>query len=225
LENILNNILPQSCLKISFPTLHQNHLHFCFNTDSPENKNTITVDRPFGDFFHGIEDIRLLVKQLKEKYNNEQILQTTLETIDNPNFISNEQIIEHQNRSLEFLKVKALNSDIPNIYYFVLNNYKVKRLWHDPNHPNGILLNELCKQLFIKMELNYPQFDEIENIHILDELLNHWKMPILKQISNYYNMTDVDNKCSSKYHVDIFDEKTYISKYVSFLLLHNTNDI
>jgi hypothetical protein len=215
-KNIINNILPPHSIKISFPTLHRSYLQFCYDYSSPENVNTTCTEKPHGEFFFGIQNIRDVVKKLKnEGLKEDNIIEQTLEAVSQLDFIKNEQIIEHENKSLEFLKSKALASDIPNIYYFIINNYKSIRLYHNPNHPNGILLNELYKEIFIKMGVNYP--NENENIIFLDNCLKDWKMPIFKSISNYYNMNNVDNQCSSFYHADIFDEISYVKKYVSFL--------
>tara|TARA_B100000767_G_scaffold125194_1_gene119329 strand:- start:8430 stop:8675 length:246 start_codon:yes stop_codon:yes gene_type:complete len=76
-------------------------------------------------------------------------------------------------------------------------------------------VNELCKNIFNKLELNYP--NEKENIVILDKILNDWVMPIFKSICNKYN---IDNKCSSIWHDAIIDETTYIQCYVKFLYKH-----
>jgi hypothetical protein len=216
MENIINNIIPINSINISFPTLHRNYLQFCYDNFSPENENTICPEKPHGDFFYGIQNIRDIVKKLKDAgLKEDDIIEKTLEAVNEVDFIPNEQIIKYENETIDFLKTKAFTSDIPNIYYFIINNYKRIRLYHNPNHPNGILLNELCKEIFIKLGLNYP--DENENIIFLENSLKDWKMPIFKSICNYYNIIEVDNECFASVHSDIFDEISYIKKYVSFL--------
>ena len=218
IQNILNNIIPINSIKLSFPTLHRNSLQFCYDVNSPENINTISSLKPHGDFFYGIENIRNIVKTLNEEGINEydKVLEKTLEFINKEDFIPNSQIIYHEKSSLDFLKSKALTSDIPNIYNFIINNYKRIRLWHNPNHPNGVLLNELIKEIFLKLGFNYP--NEEENILFLDTSLKDWKMPIFKSVCNYYNITNIDNECSSIWHDDIFDDLSYIKKYLMFII-------
>ena len=216
MQNILNNVLPQKSIKIAFPTLHRNNLQFCYEFNSPENIQSISTLFPHGQFFYGIQPIRDIVIKLKnEGMNVEDVIMKTVDAINKPDFITDEQIEYHENTSLDFLKTKVLSSDIPEIYEFIIDNYKRIRLWHNPSHPNGILLNELCKDIFNKLELNYP--NEKENIVILDKGLNDWVMPIFKSICNKYNIENIDNNCSSTWHDDIIDELSYITKYVQYL--------
>lgn len=37
-------------------------------------------------------------------------------------------------------------------------------------------------------------------------------------VVEHYNIDNIDNECSSFFHNDIIDVKTYISKYLDFLL-------
>jgi hypothetical protein len=215
LQNILNNILPKKCISISFPTLHRNYLQFPFDINSPENKNSINKKYPHGYFFYGIGVIRDIVNTYKNN-NIKEIKKIVLNKMKEINFISINNIEKYEQDTIIFLKNKALKSDIPYIYDFIINNYKKKRLYHNPNHPNGILLNELCKQIFYKMNLNYC--DDKTNIELLDNLLKDWKMPIFNSVINYYNMENIDNNCYSLYHDDIKDIETYVNKYVDFLI-------
>lgn len=66
------------------------------------------------------------------------------------------------------------------------------------------------------MNLNYS--DGENNIELLDNLLKDWKMPVFNSVISYYNMENVDNKCSSFFHDDIKDVETYVEKYVDFLI-------
>lgn len=217
LEHIINNVLPSDVIKVSFPTLHRNNLQFPFEYDSVENINTCGKKFPHGEFYYGIINVKNYVLQLKlENLTNDEIKKKTLLKIDDVDFLNIKDMKIHEEKSLNFLKNKAETSDIPNIYNFVLNNYKKIRLFHNPNHPNGILLNELCKEIFYKLNLHYPS--ENENIQILDGCLRDWKMPIFNSVMNYYKIDNIDNECCSMYHDDIFDKYSYINKYVDFLL-------
>lgn len=217
LEFIINNVLSNDTIKISFPTLHRNYLQFPFECDSPENKNTITKSLPHGEFFFGIMNVKNAVSELRLKgLTNDEIKKKILSKIDENNFIELNDIKEYEKKSLDFLKLKAETSDIPNIYNYIIDNYKKIRLFHNPNHPNGFLLNELCKEIFNKLNLHYPI--ENENIQMLDKCLRDWKMPIFNSVTNYYKIDNIDNECCSMYHDDIYDKYSYINKYVDFLL-------
>lgn len=219
INNIIDNILPKESQKIGFPTLHRNYLQFPFNCESPENQKTISNNLPFGKFFYGIENIRNNVyKYLNMGYNNDIIIKNILNDVKNDDYISTEQIQKHENETLSFLQLKALNSDVPDIYSFILNNYKLKRLWHNPNHPNGILLNELCRLIFLK--INIPYISNDNDICTLDNLLRDWKMPIFNSVVKYYNMENIDNNCNSWFHETITDLDTYISEYIKFFIIY-----
>lgn len=219
LNFIKKNILPNHAITISFPTLHRNYLQFPFDAQSPENTQTVDDKHPHGKFFFGIQNIRNIVYELKKnKIEDSKIIDIVLNKINNIDFIDVNQIKENEERTLNFLKNKSLSSDIPEIYDFIVNNYKKQRLWHNPNHPNGILLNELCKLIFNKLGLVYP--NEKQNINYLDKQLNDWKMPIFKSVERYYNMNNVDNKCFCWVNNKIVDLNTYIIEYVKFIIRH-----
>ena len=216
LETILNK-LPKDSLKISFPTLHRNYLQFCYDVNSPENIKSITSDKPHGEFFYGIGNIRKKVLTLKSQNISDDIIETIiLNEIKNNDFICEEQIKRYENETLQFLENKALSSDIPEILYFIKDNYKKIRLFHNPNHPNGILLNELCKNIFNKLQLNYV--NESNNIDFLDKSLKDWKMPIFNSIIKYYDLIDIDNKSYCNVDNTIVNIDTYIKNYIHFLL-------
>ena len=102
---------------------------------------------------------------------------------------------------------------MPEIYNFIKNNFTNFRLWHNPNHPTGILLNELFKLIFLKLKLEY--FENEENFRILENSLSDWVMPIFPCVKQYYNMEFNIHKCSSWHNKNIIDSKTYISEYLS----------
>lgn len=216
LNFIKKNILPKSAITISFPTLHRNYLQFPFDTESPENTQTYDDKYLHGKFFYGIENIRNIVYELKKnKIEDSKIIDIVLNKINNIDFIDVNQIKEKEEITLNFLKKKSLSSDIPEIYDFIVNNYKKRRLFHNPNHPNGVLLNELCKLIFNKLGLDYT--NENQNINYLEDALADWKMPIFKSVERYYNINNVDNKCGCRVNDKIVDLNTYIIEYVKFL--------
>jgi hypothetical protein len=218
LLNIIENVLKKECLKISFPTLHSCNLLFCYNCDEPNNFKTITTDKPFGEYYFGISCIVDEVKKYnKDICDKNIIIKSILDTSKNYNFISEETMLFHKNRSFEFLEKKCLTSDIPDLYYFIKNNFTKKRLWHNPNHPTGILLNELIKMIFMRLNLNY--IENGENINMLDKSLSDWVMPIFPCVKKYLNLDFEINSCSSWYNNQIIDSDSYITEYLSSLYL------
>ena len=216
IKNIIDNVVPSIAIKICFPTLHRNYLQFPFDTNSPENIKTIDKKYPHGEFFYGISNIIQIVSELKcQNITNDIIKEIVISKINEKNFIERDIIIKYEQETINFLQSKALSSDIHSIYDFIINNYKKIRLFHNPNHPNGILLNELCKEIFQKLNLYYP--NEPENIKYLDNCLKDWKMPIFNSVIEYYKLENIDNNCSSWFHTDIYDIETYITKYIDFL--------
>jgi len=218
IDNILNNYIKKHTLKICFPTLHSCPLLFCYDVDEPNNSITISKSHPYGKFYYGIS---VIIDQLK-KYEYKNINETKKTSIINEifnesqkiNFISDEKIKYYYDRNFDFLKKKISTSDVPEIFEFIQNNFTKVRLWHNPNHPTGILLNELVKCIFKKLNLYYD--DSLENINVLNNCLNDWVMPIFPSVKKYYNIT-FEDICSSWYHTEIIDTKTYISKYLNEL--------
>jgi hypothetical protein len=218
LKNILNNILKTECIKICFPTLHSCHLIFCYDTYEPNNDKTITKDLPFGKFLFGIKDISDMVTSDIAQPNTlttsikSDIIEKIITVSNSDTFISEQQIKYYHDRSFDFFEKKILKSDIPNLYHFIKNNFCKHRLWHNPNHPTGILLNELLKEIFAVLKLPYYESDE--NLNILDHMLSDWAMPIFPCVKKYYNMV-FDDKCCSWYHPNITNNQTYIAKYIN----------
>lgn len=213
IENILSLLKPD-CIKLCFPTLHSCNLIFGYGTEAPENFKTISNELPFGKFFYGISNV-VELKNFYKKTDMDQteIIRLIFEQTQKDDFISNEQIIFYYNRSFQFLQNKILKSDIPDLYNFIEKNFMKFRLWHNPNHPTGILLNELVKLIFLKMQLYYDPFDN-KNIKVLENSLKDWEMPIFPCVKKYYNI-NFEDTCSSWYHKDIKDTKTYLEKYIS----------
>ena len=217
LKILLENVLKKECIKICFPSLHSCNLIFCYDVTEPNNYKTITNEKPFGEFYYGISHIidEFNKYEINEntKKNKNEIIEKIIDSSNNDNFISKETILYHNKRTFEFLENKCLSSDVPEIYYFIKNNFTKIRLWHNPNHPTGILLNELFKLIFLKLKLEY--FENEENFIILENFLADWVMPIFPCVKQYYNMKFDINKCSSWYNKNIIDSKTYLNEYLS----------
>jgi hypothetical protein len=207
LKYIINDVLKKDCCKICFPTLHSCELLFCYDMDEPQNNKTITSECPFGKFYFGIEPIQKLIK------NNESI-ENIIKISKEDNFIDITTIEYYKEKTFSFLKSKCSMSDIPEIYDFIEQNFTKIRLWHNKNHPTGILLNELVKLVFYKLNLNYPS--SLQDIEELEKKLNDWVLPIFPCVKKYYGMDFKDN-CSSWYSPEIKDTDTFIRSYITDL--------
>lgn len=220
---LINKYLKKDCIKISFPTLHSCPLLFCYETYEENNSKTINTEYPFGKFYYGIDRVQELIKIYDYKNISEDEKNIIINKIYNKtqeeDFISEEKIKYYYKRNFDFLENKILQSDIPELFEFIKENYKKIRLWHNPNHPTGILLNKLIKCIFKKLNLVYDENNFI-NINDLDNLLNDWVIPIFPCVKKYYNIT-FDDKCSSWYNIDISDSKSYITKYLDELYFTN----
>lgn len=129
-------------------------------------------------------------------------------------FISLADVEYHKKRSLDFLREKSLHSDTPGIYDYVLDNYRSVRLWHNPYHPNKILLDELCRQVFGAIGLAYsPSPQLLSNI---DAALKDWIVPVLPSVQAILGL-NVGSYCESKYHPEINTTEAYLSKYLQCL--------
>lgn len=208
------NELKLDCKKICIPFLQFDAI-FCYDNTSPHNYKTISTNFPHGKFFYGID---LIDKQMQNiNYSNlsqndtNELINNIYNNLISDNIISEETIIYYYNRSFDYLKNKILSSDIPELYNYIKDNFTKIRLFHNRNHPTGILLNELIKYVFKILNLEY--FDSINE---LDKSLNDWVMPILPCVKKYYNI-DFDDKCSSWYNNNIIDTKTFIKYYIEDL--------
>ena len=224
IKNILDTKLKDTCIKICFPSLHSCGLLFCYDFNQPKNNHqTTSKDKPFGEFFFGISCVNDEVEKYncdENSYSKEYILQKVIEKTKDDNFINETQILYYNKRTFDFLENKCLTSDIPEIYDFIKNNFSKTRLWHNPNHPTGILLNEMIKLIFLKLKLNY--YENEENYIVLDKCLSDWVMPIFPCVKKYYNLEFDTNICSSWYHKKIIDIPSYIEEYL--LKLYFTTD-
>jgi len=218
LDWISRNILPANCQKVSFPTLHSITLQFCHDYHEPNNSRTQGPDLPHGAFFYGIKPLADyysgLVQDSKTKEERIGRIPEAVKHALMDKFIPTSDIEYHQKRSLDFLSKKSRQSDTPGIYDYVLDNYRSVRLWHNPYHPNGVLLDELCRQVFDTIGLPYspsPSF-----LSDLDDHLKDWVLPILPSVQASIGL-NAGTYCESKYHPEINTTEAYLSKYLECL--------
>ena len=211
------DILKVGCKKICIPFLQFDAI-FCYGNISPNNYKTISEDYPHGKFFYGLD---LIDKQMDNvNYSNlsenefNKIVDNIYNHLTSDNIISEETIIYYHNRSFEYLKNKILSSDIPELYDYIKDNYMKVRLFHNRNHPTGILLNEMIKHIFKILNLEY-----YDTTNELETKLNDWVMPILPCVNKYYNFEFNTNNCSSWYNKNILDMKTFIRYYIEDLYI------
>ena len=209
LSYIFNNILKDKCKKYCIPFLSDDSL-FCYTFEDPNNINTICNDKPFGSYYFGIN---LIYNHIENKHNKSVDEITNL--LFSNNAIPNEKIENEYNKSMTHLKNKILNSDVPELYYFLLKKYKIHRLWYNRNHPTEIFLNELIKILFAKMNLFYD--DTIDNYCHFK--LDDWVMPILPCVQKFHNLQFDCETCSSWYNKNIIDRTSFIKYYIEELYL------
>jgi hypothetical protein len=155
LDNIINK-LQNTCIKICFPTLHSCHALFGYSSNEPKNAITASNNFPYGKFYYGISAITDILNE-RDYVNFSDVdkiafIHEIYEKTQQFDFIKKETMDYHYNRTFDFLKGKILSSDIPELFEFIESHFNKHRLWHNPNHPTGILLNELVKGVFSKIQ-------------------------------------------------------------------------
>jgi len=225
LKNILNNILKPTCIKICIPFLQCDAL-FCYKPDSPRNHKTITAEFPHGKFFTGVEYIE---RELNIPGNKPEVFSRAYYALIDENAISRETINQYYDRNFEYFRSKILESDVPELYEFIQSNFHKFRLFHNRNHPTGILMNELVKGVFRSLSLTYPNQDTKTNIDVFNYHLNlnDWVMPILPCVQQYHGLEFDCATCSSKYHPNISDIDSFTRAYVDafYVQLYKQSDI
>jgi len=212
--NLILNSLPIECLKISIPFL-QSDIYFPF--DNKEHKNNFKSKNKlkyYGDFYYGISVINDLIDD-ENNINNDEFI---INKVFDDNFIKNDEIEHYFNKNLEYLKNKILNSNVKKLYQFILDNYKYVRLFHNRNHPTGILLEQLIIEILNNLNLNH--YFSLNDKLVLDNILKDWIVPILPCVSKYHQLTFDTNICFSKYDNEIINIESYIKKYI--LSIKNT---
>ena len=220
LSTILTHVLKPTCRKICIPSLRGEFL-FCY-TNTPlhdlKNNNTKNHQMPYGKFCYGIDYIDIEFQDINyADYNDcdkRQLTDHIYNKIMNPNLLSIFTICTYFNKNIEFLRNKIINSDVPELFDFIIMNFKQIRLFHNTNHPTGVLLSFMVEKVFQLLSLDYPNRED--NIRVLDNSLSDWVMPILPSVSKYYSFT-FEEKCSSWYHVDIYNTHDFITKYINDL--------
>jgi hypothetical protein len=213
LSNILTNILNPDCVKICIPFLQCDAL-FCYNPLSPHNSKTISNEFPHGKFFIGVEHIE---RELDADAGYKSIIvNNAYRSLVHENAISPEIIKKCYDRNLEYFQNKILESDVPELYEFIVSNFHRVRLFHNRNHPTGILIHELVKGAFRELGLFYPDKDRETNIAVFNYHLNlnDWVMPILPCVQRYHGLEFDCSICSSKYDSTITDLYTFVQRYI-----------
>lgn len=218
LSYILNHKLKDKCNKICISFLQFDAI-FCYNEDDENNKKTINSENPFGKCFFGIDLIvnyfknNIITEEKQNEINNE-IINEVQTLLLNENSISDEKILYNYNRSFEYLEKKLLNSDVPELYYFIKENFTKIRLFYNRYHPTGILLNEQIKLILKLINIEFTPSEE--DITIINNMYSDLVMPILPSVRKFYGI-DFPDTCSSWYNKDISDTKTFIETYVKEL--------
>jgi len=226
LSNILNNILKKDCIKICIPFL-QSDLLFPFDHNNLANQKTINEKFPHGKFFYGISIIEKFFNindnlHLLDDNEKNIMIDQIIDKILDVNCIEPDNIKNYYDRNFDFFEKKILNSDVPELYNFIKNNFTNIRLFHNRNHPTGILLNQLIKLIFNLLKLSYDEKSEC-NIQFLEKSLKDWVVPILPSVRKHYNITyeNIDDKCSSVWNKDIIDTRTYLKQYILDMYFDN----
>ena len=212
LEYIKSKILPKKCITLCFPTLHGNLLYFNYETSFNDENKYIMNEHPKlkKKIYFNIDIVsELFLKLHKENDYENKIIKEFINTD-----LTEEKILYYNKRSFDFLKLKILNSDIPELYDYILDNWKVKKLWYNPNHPTGFLymkLGELIfKKLNLKVYLDVNDFNHFNSIH------RDYEMPILPCVKKYYKLNFKDT-CCIRGLKNVKNTETYIKEFISNL--------
>lgn len=149
---------------------------------------------------------------IKNQEVNDLSGENLLDIICSENIIERSLVIENMNKSLEVLRIKIINSDIPSLYNDIVDNYKKIRLFHKKNHPSGFLLKILCYKIL--EILGYKHNFTTDEDYFLENCLNDWKVPILPCVSRILELSFDTYICHSKYDPEIVDIKSYVKKYI-----------
>lgn len=215
MEKIIKTYLKPTCQKICFPTLHSCNLLFGYNTFIG-NVAAPEPGFPHGPFHFGIKDVFENLNHEKSNYNDtNELIAKVIANTEAENFIPKDQIEYYKNRTFQFLENKILNSDFPELLDYIKSNYTKIRLWSNPNHPTNYLTNELCKNIFFKLNLPY---DETANLLFFTNTMNDWVMPIFSCVQTHLKLQFDCNHCSSWFHKDINNKQTYLQVYLKCLI-------
>jgi hypothetical protein len=125
-------------------------MFFCYGLTEINNKKTISKKYPFGKFFYGISAITNLLEKYDYKNCDENTKNNIIDEIYNKSqsddFIDIKIIEDYEKKYFNYLEENIKITDTPELYEFIINNFKKVRLWSNPNHPSGILINKISFQ-------------------------------------------------------------------------------
>ena len=159
-----------------------------------------------------------IVSELFYKYHTKNDYQDKIVKIFLNTDLNEEKILYYNKRSFDFLKLKILDSDIPELYNYILDNWKDKKLWYNPNHPTGYLYMKLGELIFQKLNLKVS-LDEKDFCHF-NSIHKDYEMPILPCIKKYYNL-NFNDTCSIRGLKNVINTETYIKEFLSCLKIKN----
>jgi hypothetical protein len=88
--------------------------------------------------------------------------------------ISKDELLLFFNNEFEKFKKIDENSDINMLEYFK-NNYKIKRLFHDPTHPTNLFFYEIFRQIILKLNNYELEYEDNFFIDLLKDIdMTHW---------------------------------------------------
>jgi hypothetical protein len=128
-------------------------------------------------------------------------------------WIEKNELVSYFDNELEKFKKIDDNSDV-NMFDYFINNYKIKRLFHDPFHPTNLFFYEIFRQIIVKLldnELKYEDNDFIASLDCTE--MTHWALPILPIVRTHLELELPDTIWifsppyygDKKYCMDIYD--------------------
>jgi hypothetical protein len=155
-ENNILSYLPDNCIKIIIPYVYADWywglIEVMLGDATPD------FDKIDQETLSQIKYINKdVILNLKSKYD----LDTIINLYDN-----NEIDFKYDERmktGINILKIKEQSCDIK-VSDYILQNYKINKLFHMPNHPSHLVIKEMTKQILKKLNIDYSMFDrEFEN--------------------------------------------------------------
>ena len=110
--------------------------------------------------------------------NDGHTINEIIKNIMSDDFLNKDYIFTRMNYGLEILGRKEEETDIK-VKQFIIDNYKNKLLFFTVNHPTNILLNEVLRQLLLKLGLkqvdilNDPEYISNDKALIYPSVLRH----------------------------------------------------
>jgi len=132
-----------------------------------------------------------------------------IDKIDNVN-VSKDNLLLFFDTEVEKFKRIDDKSDVNMVEYFI-DNYKTKRLFHDPFHPTNLFFYEMFRQIVLKLTNHALKYEDYEFINTLDHMeLAHWALPILPIVKTHLELELNDNICvffpaDKRLHMNVYD--------------------